>query len=140
MASGFEIRSQIIWAKNNLVIGRGDYHPKHEPCWYAVKKGKRGHWQGSRYQTTLWEIDKPVKSETGHSTQKPLECMRIPIENNSARGDAVYDPFCGSGTTLIAAEKTGRHCYAMELSPAYCDVIINRWRTLTGLEPRLESD
>lgn len=135
IASGFEIRSQIIWAKSNLVIGRGDYHLKHEPCFYAVRKGKTGHWQGSRKQTSLWEIDKPMKSETGHSTQKPLECMSIPIENNSARGDGVYDPFCGSGTTLIAAEKMGRVCYAMELSPAYCDIIVDRWARLTGGTP-----
>ena len=71
----FAIRCQIIWAKNNFAIGRGDYHWKHEPCWYAVKKGSKGNWAGDRSQTTLWQIDKPLKSETGHSTQKPVECM-----------------------------------------------------------------
>jgi DNA modification methylase len=132
IACGFDIRAQVIWAKNQLVIGRGHYHPKHEPCWYAVKQGGTGHWQGDRKQTTLWEINKPHKSETGHSTQKPVECMLWPIQNNSAPGDSVYEPFSGSGTTLIAAEQTGRICYAMELSPAYVDVAVRRWQQYTG--------
>lgn len=139
LACGFEIRAQVIWAKSNLVIGRGHYHPKHEPCWYAVKKGCTGHWNGDRKQTTLWEIDKPQKSETGHSTQKPIECMRRPIENNSRPGDAVYEPFSGSGTTIIAAEQTGRRCYAMELSPQYVDVAVRRWQQFTGKTAVLES-
>ena len=132
VACGFNIYSLIVWGKNTLVIGRGHYHPKHEPCWYAVRKGKTGHWQGDRKQTTLWSIDKPQKSETGHSTQKPIECMRIPIENNSRAGDAIYEPFSGSGTTIIAAEQTGRICYAMELSPNYVDVAVRRWQQYTG--------
>ncbi len=136
LQSGFEIRSQIIWAKNNIVIGRGHYHPKHEPCWYAVKGS--GHWSGSRKESTVWNIDKPMKSETGHSTQKPVECMRRPIENNSSPGQAVYDPFLGSGTTIIAAETTGRHCYGLELEPAYCDIIISRWENFTGQHAHLE--
>lgn len=115
-----------------MAIGRGHYHHKHEPCWYAVKKGGTGHWQGDRKQTTLWSIDKPTKSETGHSTQKPIECMRIPIENNSKAGDSIYEPFSGSGTTIIAAEQIGRICYAMELSPAYVDVAVRRWQQYTG--------
>ena len=131
-AGGFDIRAQIIWAKNNIVIGRGHYHPKHEPCWYAVKKSATGHWQGDRKQSTVWNIDKPMKSETGHSTQKPVECMKRPIENNSNPGQAVYDPFLGSGTTLIAAEMTGRACYGLEIDPTYCDVIIKRWEEFTG--------
>ena len=84
---------QIIWAKSHFPIGRGDYHVQHEPCLYAVRKGKTGHWSGDRKQTTLWQIDKPIKSETGHSTQKPVECMKRPIENNSSPGQAVYEPF-----------------------------------------------
>ena len=136
---GFNLYSLIVWAKNNLVIGRGHYHPKHEPCWYAVKKGGTGHWQGDRKQTTLWEINKPQKSETGHSTQKPIECMRIPIENNSKPGDEIYDPFSGSGTTIIAAEQTGRRCYAMELSPQYVDVAVRRWQQFTGKRATLEA-
>lgn len=135
-ASGFDIRAQIIWAKSRIVVGRGHYHWQHEPCWYAVR-GK-GHWQGSRKESTLWEIDKPQKSETGHSTQKPVEAMRRPIENNSSPGQAVYDPFVGSGTTIIAAEMTGRCCYALELSPAYVDVCVRRWQEFTGETAVLE--
>ena len=105
--------------KNNIVIGRGDYHWQHEPCWYAVRKGSTGHWSGDRTQSTAWEIDKQQKSETGHSAQKPVECMKRPIENNSSRGQAVYDPFVGSGTTIIAAEMTGRRCHAIEINPVY---------------------
>lgn len=131
-ATGFEIRAQIVWGKSQFVIGRGHYHPHHEPCWYAVRKGKTGHWAGDRKQSTLWAIDKPKKSETGHSTQKPVECMRRPMANNSNPGDAVYEPFAGSGTTIIAAEELGRVCYAMELSPAYVDVIVARWEAFTG--------
>ena len=138
--NGINIRAQIIWAKNNMVIGRGDYHPKHEPCWYAVRKNATGHYVGDRKQTTVWNIDKPMKSETGHSTQKPVECMRKPIENNSSPGQAVYEPFSGSGTTIIAAETTSRVCYAMELHPPYNDVAVKRWQQFTGKEAILESN
>jgi len=130
--SGFKIRSQIIGAKNNIVISRGDYHWKHEPCWYAVREGKTGHWNGDRKQSTLWEIDKPLKSETGHSTQKPIECMERPILNNSEKEDFVFDPFGGSGSTLIACEKTERKCLMMEIDPHYVDVIVKRWQEYTG--------
>jgi DNA modification methylase len=141
-AVGFGVRSQIIWAKSHLAIGRGNYHWQHEPCWYAVRKksGATAHWQGDRTQSTLWKIDKPQKSETGHSTQKPIECMRRPITNNSSPGQAVYEPFSGSGTTIIAAEMTGRHCYAIELNPPYVDVAVLRWEQFTGQEAVLESD
>jgi DNA modification methylase len=128
----FETRNLIVWAKSHFPIGRGHYHSQHETCWYAVRKSATGHWQGDRKQTTVWQIDKPVKSETGHSAQKPVECMRRPIENNSSPGQAVYDPFVGSGTTIIAAEMTGRACHAIEISPAYCDVTILRWQAFTG--------
>lgn len=130
LSCGFDLRAQVIWAKSHFVVGRGHYHPHHEPCWYAVK-GK-GHWSGDRKQSTLWQIPKPQKSETGHSTQKPVECMKRPIENNSSPGQAVYEPFSGSGTTIIAAEMTGRSCYAMELSPAYVDMAVRRWQQFTG--------
>ncbi|MBX9740503.1 MAG: site-specific DNA-methyltransferase [Beijerinckiaceae bacterium] len=132
VACDFTLRSQIIWAKSSMVLSRGDYHWQHEPCWYAVRKGKAGHYQGGRKQTTLWPIDKPQKSETGHSTQKPVECMQRPIENNSKRGDAIYEPFSGSGTTIIAGEITGRRVFAMELSPNYVDVAVARWEQFTG--------
>ena len=137
---GMQIRSQIIWAKNQMAIGRGDYHWQHEPCWYTVRKGSKGHYDGGRKQTTLWQIDKPRKSETGHSTQKPVECMKRPIENNSSPGQAVYEPFSGSGTTIIAGEMTGRHIYAIELNPAYVDVAVKRWQDFTGEQAKLEGD
>lgn len=138
--AGFEIRMQIIWAKSQLVIGRGHYHLQHEPCWYAVRRGKKGHWQGSRKESTLWEILKPRKSETGHSTQKPVECMRRPIVNNSAEGDAIYEPFSGSGTTIIAGEMEARRVYAMEIHPPYVDVAVQRWEEFTGKTAVLEGD
>jgi DNA modification methylase len=139
MSCEFKLRSQIIWAKSNFAIGRGDYHWHHEPCWYAVRNGKTGHYAGDRKQTTLWQIAKPQKSETGHSTQKPVECMRRPILNNSSPGQAVYEPFSGSGTTIIACEETGRACYAIELNPAYVDVAVKRWQDFTGQQATLEA-
>ena len=139
-ACGFDTRAQIIWVKNNFAIGRGHYHCKHEPCWYAVRKGATGQWAGDRRQTTVWDINKNLKSETGHGTQKPVECMRRPIENNSSPGQAVYEPFCGSGTTIIAAEQTGRICRAIEIAPAYVDVAVKRWQAFTGLEAKLDGD
>ncbi len=141
IASGFTIRSQIIWAKDRLVLSRGDYHWQHEPCWYAVKKTGKGHWAGDRKQTTLWQIaNKDQDAETVHGTQKPVECMRRPILNNSSPGQAVYEPFMGSGTTLIAAETTGRVCLGIELNPAYVDVAVERWQQLTGEAATLEGD
>src|SRR6056297_1076840 len=133
VAAGFAVRSQIIWAKDRLVLSRGDYHWQHEPCWYAVKKTGKGHWAGDRKQTTLWHISgKDQDAATVHGTQKPVECMRRPILNNSSPGQAVFEPFMGSGTTLIAAETTGRVCFGIELNPAYVDVAIERWQQFTG--------
>ena len=136
-ASGFAIRSQIIWDIGQLVLSRGDYHWQHEPAWYAVRKGRTGHWAGDRKQTTVWQIGHR-RSATGHSTQKPVECMRRPIENNSSPGQAVYEPFSGSGTTIIAAEMTGRSCHAIELNPAYVDMAVQRWQAFTGERATLE--
>ena len=137
---GFTVRSQIIWAKSQLVISRGHYHAQHEPCFYAVRDGATGHWTGDRKQSTLWQIDKPRQSETGHSTQKPVECMRRPIENNSSPGQAVYEPFSGSGTTIIAAEMTARVAHAIEITPAYVDVGVKRWQEFTGQQAVLDGD
>jgi DNA modification methylase len=137
-AAGFEIRQQIIWVKPRHVIGRGNYHYRHEPCWYAVRKGKTAHWSGARDQDTAWEIEH-AKSETGHGTQKPIECMKCPILNNSRPGEAVYDPFVGSGTTIIAAEMTKRRALTIEIDPIYCDVAVERWAKLTGKTPILEA-
>lgn len=136
--AGFDVRMQIIWSKSRFPIGRGHYHVQHEPCWYAVRKGKTGHWTGDRKQSTIWQIDHR-KSETGHGTQKPVECMRRPIVNNSSPGQAVYEPFSGSGTTIIAAETTGRVCYAMEIEPKYVDVAVKRWEDMTGQTAVLEA-
>jgi DNA modification methylase len=105
-----------------------------------VRDGRPGHWTGDRKQTTLWQIDKNLRSETGHSTQKPVECMRRPIENNSSPGQAVYEPFLGSGTTIIAAEMTGRRCHAIEIAPAYIDVAVRRWQDFTGQQATLDGD
>ena len=139
--SGFKIRSQIIWAKDRLVLSRGDYHWQHEPMFYAVKKTGKGHWAGDRKQTTLWQIaNKDQDAKTVHGTQKPVECMRRPILNNSSPGQAVYEPFMGSGTTLIAAETTGRVCHGIELNPAYVDVAVERWQQFTGQTAVLEGD
>ncbi len=133
-AAGFAVRSQIIWAKPRFVLGRGDYHWQHEPCLYAVHKGKTGHWQGARDQATLWPIGTAGDEDaaTIHGTQKPVECMRRPIINNSTPGDGVYEPFCGSGSTIIAAETTGRVCYAMDIDSRYVDVAVRRWQVFTG--------
>ena len=144
--SGFDLVSLIIWNKPHFAISRGDYHHKHEPLWYAVRKGQkiRHNWQGRRDQTTVWDIDNALtqgidkEEQTGHGTQKPLECMLRSILNNSAQGQSVYDPFGGSGTTLIACERSKRNCYMMELSPVYVDVIIKRWEKETGLKAVLE--
>jgi len=136
--SGFELISLIFWNKHMHVLSRGDYHNKHEPVWYGVRKGKNHNWQGKRDQSTVWDIDnniygsKTKEESTGHGTQKPIECMLRPILNNSAQGQSVYDPFGGSGTTLIACERSKRNCYMMELSPIYVDVIIKRWEKETG--------
>jgi DNA modification methylase len=146
---GLEIRNLIVWAKQILIISRGHYHSQHESCWYAVRKGKTGHWAGDRKQSTLWEIQAKVgpakggegdEMRTGHGTQKPVECMRRPVENNSRAGDCVYEPFSGSGTTIIAAEMTGRRCHAIEIAPQYVDVAVKRWQEFTGEQAVLDGD
>ncbi len=136
-ATGFILRPQIIWVKSHFPMGRGSYHVGHEPCWFGVRKGKPSKFVGGRKQSTVWQIaqksgfgsDQSQDMITDHSTQKPLECMGRPIRNHE--GD-VYDPFLGSGTTLIAAEQLDRTCYGCELSPGYCDLIVDRWQKLTG--------
>ena len=119
------------------MLGRGHCHWQHEPCWYAVRG--TGLWMGDRKQTTLWQIASAGQdAATVHGTQKPVECMRRPILNNSSPGQAVYEPFSGSGTTIIAAETSGRACHAIELSPAYVDVAVQRWQAFTGQRAMLE--
>lgn len=146
-AVNFEIRACIIWRKQHFVFGRGAYHSGHEPCWYAVRKGGKANWLGDRKQSTVWEVanlnqmggNKDEKA-TGHGTQKPVELMRRPILNHTKRGDAVYDPFLGSGTTLIAAQELERVCYGLEIDPKYCDVIVQRWQQFTGKQAGLAGD
>jgi DNA modification methylase len=141
VACGFDIRAQIVWAKERLVLSRGDYHWQHEPMWYAVRFKAKGHWSGDRKQTTLWQIpSRDQDAATGHGTQKPVECMRRPMLNNSSPGQAVYEPFCGSGTSIIAAETCGRVCLAMELDPVYVDVALTRWQAFTGKAALLDGD
>jgi len=146
VACGFDLRSQIIWAKSHFTLGRSDYHWQHEACLYAIRVGAKSRWASDRKQSTLWEIagndatNPDREKATGHGTQKPVEAMRRPIEHNSQPGDTVYDPFLGSGTTLIAAEMTGRTCVGLELSPAYTDVIVRRWQDFTGKTATREQD
>jgi DNA modification methylase len=137
-ASGFDMRSQIIWAKDRFALSRGHYHWQHEPCWYAVRGTAGTCWSGDRKQSTLWNINAREDDGHGHGTQKPVECMRRPIENNSSPGQVVYEPFSGSGTTIIAAEMTGRSCFAVEIDPAYVDVAVLRWQAFTGENATLE--
>ena len=116
-------------------MSQGDYHWQHEPCWYAVRK--KGNWTGDRKQTTLWTIGSGGQdAETKHATQKPVECMRRPMLNNSSRGQAIYEPFLGSGTTLIAAQSCGRICFGIEIDPLFVDLAIRRWQTFTGEKAR----
>ena len=128
--------------KHRFVLGRGHYHWQHEPCFYAVRERGEARWQGARDQSTVWQIGSAVDDDaaTVHGTQKPVACMLRPILNNSARGDCIYEPFAGSGSTLIAAEQSGRQCLAIEIEPGYCDVIIGRWQTRTGDAAILDGD
>jgi DNA modification methylase len=146
IASGFELRSQIIWTKPHFVLSRSDYHWAHETCFYAVRHGAKSHWASDRKQSTVWQfsnngaIGSPEREKVwGHGTQKPVEAMRRPMEHNSAVGDTVFDPFLGTGTTIIAAEMMGRVCVGLELNPAYVDVIVTRWQEFTGLSAMHET-
>lgn len=132
--AGFQVRAQIIWKKSRFAIGRGHYHWQHEPCWYAVREnGGSAKWCGDRTQSTVWDIDaRNEDQETRHGTQKPCECMERPVRNHGDKSDDVYDPFLGSGTTVIACERLGRRCLGLELDPGYCDVIVTRWERFTG--------
>jgi DNA modification methylase len=137
-AADFEIRCQIVWAKDRFALSRGHYHWQHEPCWYAVRKNRGGHWSGDRKQSTLWEIKSRDDSGWGHGTQKPVECMARPVRNSSSPGQAIYEPFSGSGTTIIACEMEGRICYAVELEPIYVDTAVKRWQEFTGEKALLD--
>lgn len=122
-------------------MSRGAYHWGHEPCWYAVRHGAQASWRGDRAQSTVWAVPNlnpfggmrtAEDAVTGHSTQKPVRLFEIPILNHTTSTDKIYDPFVGSGTALIAAQKTGRPCYAMDLDPQYVQVAVTRWESFTG--------
>ena len=129
--SGLEVRQELIWKKNTMVLGRQDYQWKHEPCLYGWKDGASHNWYSDRCQTTILEFDKPARNGE-HPTMKPVELFAYQIQNSTKKNDIVLDLFGGSGTTIIACEQTGRIGYSMELDPKYCDVIIKRYENLTG--------
>ena len=129
--AGWTVRQCLIWKKSSLVMGRQDYHWKHEPCLYGWKEGAGHLWATDRKQTTILEFDKPTRNGE-HPTMKPVALFEYQLLNNTKGGDIVLDSFGGSGTTLIAAEKNGRVARIMELDPKYCDVIIKRWQDFTG--------
>jgi DNA modification methylase len=126
----------IIWAKDRFTLGRADYQRQYEPILYGWPEGVKRHWCGDRDQGDVWNIQRPSKNDL-HPTMKPVSLVERAIRNSSRKGDLVFDPFGGSGTTLIAAEKTGRHASLIELDPKYVDVIVRRWQQFTGREAQL---
>jgi DNA modification methylase len=152
--SAFEIRSQIVWTKPGLIVGRGNYHWQHEPAlvgvrgdqtiepdgecetgWYAVKQKAKALFVGGRKQSTVWQAwFSQSDAKTPHSTQKPVALFARAMINHGSVGDAVYDPFLGSGTSIVAAHRTGRRCFGLELNPLYCEIIIKRFEALTGIK------
>jgi DNA modification methylase len=136
---GFEIVSQVIWDKGLFAMGRSWYHWSHEPCWVVRKAGSKAKFRGSRDQATIWRVPSPkmimagsVEPKLDHPTQKPLVLFETPIRNHLRAGEGVYDPFAGSGTMLIAAERTGCHGYAMEIDPVFVEVALARWERFSG--------
>lgn len=128
---GWRVRQCLVWNKNSMVMGRQDYHWKHEPCLYGWKEGAGHLWASDRKQTTVINWDRPTKAEI-HPTMKPIGLFDYQIKNNTKGGDVVLDPFNGSGTTIMACEQNGRIAYAMELDPRYVDATIKRWEDFTG--------
>lgn len=134
--AGWKVRQCLIWKKSTMVMGRQDYHWKHEPCLYGWKEGAGHLWATDRKQTTILEFDKPSRNGE-HPTMKPVALFEYQMLNNTKGGDIVLDSFGGSGTTLLAAEKHGRYARLMELDPKYCDVIVKRWEDFTGKKAEL---
>ena len=128
---GLQLRQVLIWVKNAMILGRKDYHFKHEPCLYGWKDGAAHNWYADRKQTTVMEFDKPLRN-TEHPTMKPVGLFGYLMQNSSKEGDIVMDTFSGSGTTIVACEQLHRKARCMELDPHYCDVIIARWEKFTG--------
>lgn len=135
--AGWTVRQCLIWKKQTMVMGRQDYHWKHEPCLYGWKDGAAHLWATDRKQTTILEFDRPSRNAE-HPTMKPVELFEYQMLNNTKGSDLVLDSFAGSGTTAIACEKHGRQARLMELDPKYCDVIIKRWQDFTGQKAELE--
>jgi len=133
--SGWLLKQVVVWIKNKLAMSRQDYHWKHEPILYGWKAGKPHIWNSDRKQTTCWNFDRPNKN-TEHPTMKPIALVQYAIMNSSKSKSTILDPFSGSGSTIIACEKTNRKCYGMELDPHYCFVIIKRWQDFTGKEAK----
>ena len=138
-AAGGKWSTFIIWAKNTFTLGRADYQRQYEPILYGWPEGAQRHWCGDRDQGDVWSIKKPQKNDL-HPTMKPVELVERAIRNSSRPGNVVLDPFGGSGTTLIAAEKSGRLARLIELDPKYVDVIVRRWQDWTGKQATRESD
>ena len=134
--AGFKLAQCCVWVKQSLVLGRQDYHWQHEPVLYGWKPTGAHRWYSDRRQSTVWNFDRPSRNDV-HPTMKPVSLVEYPITNSSRGGDVVLDLFGGSGSTLIACEKTGRHARLMELDPRYCDVIIRRWQDFTGQRAKL---
>ncbi len=135
-AAGLHIQGQIMWVKNALVLGQADYQWKHENCWYAFHKGKQHRWFGGRDKTTVWEVKRVAASAYLHPMQKPVELYEIPMHHHTREGEVVAEPFSGSGTQIIAAERLGRRCFAMEVAPNFVDVAVARWEAFTGQKAR----
>jgi len=133
--AGIHIQSQIIWNKNTLVLGQADYQWKHENCWYGFLKGEKHRWFGGRAQTTVWDISKISNSDYIHPMQKPTELYAIPIRNHTSEGMICAEPFSGSGTQIIACEQLSRQCRAIEISPAYVAVALDRFERATNTPP-----
>lgn len=123
-----KLQSMLVWVKQTIVMGRKDYHYRHEPIWYGWKEGSAHRFKGDRTNQTVIEFDRP-KRNAEHPTMKPVELIAFLIKNSTLKGELILDPFLGSGTTLIACEQLGRICYGMEISPTYCQVIIDRYRS-----------
>ena len=138
-AAGGKWSTFVIWAKNTFTMGRADYQRQYEPILYGWKDGSQHYWCGARDQGDVWQIKKPHKNDL-HPTMKPVELMERAVRNSSKTRDIVLDPFGGSGTTVIACEKSGRRARLMELDPKYVDVIIKRWQSFTGKEAQRASD
>jgi len=138
-ANGIVIRNQIIWAKQHFSWGKGRYKFQHEPLFYCYLKGQQDAWYGDKKQSTLWRFNKPFANRL-HPTMKPVALIERALANSSQADDVVFDPFGGSGSTLIACEKMGRRARLLEIDPKYVDVIIQRWQDYTGKTARLVQD